>query len=148
MQKRPKTSTPWRILFSLFVLSIATALVLLSDNFQTEAVSKSGEGLSVRTTSQDENYPNYDIRTEKSQANALEYYRQTAGKNSALVADIRDNFVRGEDALRARYDEVKFEYNADIRTPEVITPDVWKDRLQYLSSPSSEKRADILRDLC
>ena len=45
------------------------------------------------------------------------------------VADIRDGFVRGEQALRSRLPDVKFEYNEDIRIPEVITPDVWKSNI-------------------
>jgi hypothetical protein len=37
-----------------------------------------------------------------------------------VVADLREGFVRGENALRTRLPDVKFEYNEGLRIPEVI----------------------------
>ncbi|MEP6705175.1 MAG: M36 family metallopeptidase, partial [Acidobacteriota bacterium] len=38
------------------------------------------------------------------------------------------------------------EYNNDIRIPEVITPDVYAAKIEFLSAPSTLKRAEILRN--
>ena len=136
------------ILLSLFVLALVAALIILPTQFQSEAVAQKGEGLFTRTESQDPKIPNYDIREEKSDriVEFFEKSRGSVGKNAVAVADVREGFVRGEEALKARLPQVKFEYNTDIRIPEVITPDVWKSSIEFLSSPTREKRSEILRN--
>src|SRR6476661_2500947 len=148
MQNSTKPGARTGLLVSLFVLGLAVALVVLPYQFRSEANrQKTGEGLFSRTTANDDRFPNYDIREQKSDeiADYFQSARQSIGRNAAAVADVRDGFTRGESALRSRYDEVKFEYNTDMRIPEVITPDTWKTRLQYLSPSSGEKRSEILR---
>jgi hypothetical protein len=135
------------LLVTLFALGIVTALTLVASQFHSGAVSK-GEGLFTRTTSADPALQNFDIRTGKGDY-IQDYFaaaRQSVGKDAIAVADVRDGFVRGEDSLRSRIPTVKFEYNTDIRIPEVITPDVWKKSIEWLSGPSTIKRADILRN--
>jgi hypothetical protein len=107
----------------------------------------SSRGLFTRTESGKEGLPNYDIRMAKGEdvASYLESARNSVAKNAAAVADIRDGFVRGEQDLRSRLPQVKFEYNEDIRNPEVITPDVWKSRMEYLTQPTSGKHSEVLR---
>src|SRR5262249_31392020 len=48
--------------------------------------------------------------------------------------------------LKLRIPTAKVEYNSDIRTPEVITPDVWKNNIAWLSPASTLKRSEILRN--
>ena len=92
--------------------------------------------------------PNYDIRTAKGNdiADFFEAARNSSGKDAVAVADIRDGFVRGENALRTHVPTLKIEYNDDIRIPEVITPDVWKAKIARLTAPSKNKRSEILRN--
>jgi Zn-dependent metalloprotease len=54
--------------------------------------------------------------------------------------------VRGEEILRAKVPSLKIEYNADIRIPEVITPDMWRSDVERLTAPSDMKRSEILRN--
>ena len=75
------------LLFTLFFLSLVTALVLIPTQFQTEAVS-AGKGLFPRTTSDDPSLPNYDIRIEKSEetGNFLSSARESVAKDASAVA--------------------------------------------------------------
>ena len=131
---------------TLVLLALCTALTIAPSFFGSNASERSGEGLLTRTTSHQEGLPNYDIREQsKGATKFLELARSAAGKNAAAVADIRDEFVRGEKGLQARVPTLKIEYNSDIRTPEVITPDVWRAPMEYLSGPSASSRSEILR---
>jgi hypothetical protein len=146
MQYRSKTETRWSLLLCLCVLGLVTAFTILASQFRSEAGGQ--KGLIQRTVSQDTGLPNYDIRNAGSKKSglAVDKFRQDSGKEASAVADIRDEFVRGENELRTRVPSLKIEYNEDIRIPEVITPDVWKTRMEYLTAPSGTKRSDILRD--
>ena len=146
MQNSSLPGTRRGLLLTLLILGVVTALIVVPSQFRSEAVSK-GEGLLTRTSA-DQGLQNFDIRTEKGAdiADYLASARQSVGKDAVAVANVRDGFVRGEDPLRSRIPNVKFEYNTDIRIPEVITPDVWKKSIEWLSGPSTTKRADILRN--
>ena len=147
MQNSSLSETRRGLLWTLLILGLATALIFVPSQFRSEA-GATGEGLFSRTTSSDPSLPNYDIRSTK--AEGLEEYfvaaRQSVGKDAAVVADTREGFVRGEEALRSRLPDVKFVYNDDIRIPEVISPDMWKENVQLLTGPSTAKRSDILRN--
>jgi hypothetical protein len=126
MQISSKTGTRRGLLFTLFLLGVVTALILIPTQFRSEA-GAGGEGLFVRTVSHEDSLPNYDIRTAKEER--LDDYfasaRQSVGKDASFVADTKEKFVRGEDDLRTRIPHVKFEYTDRLNMPEVITPDVW-----------------------
>src|SRR5512139_2090365 len=150
MQDSKRTETRRNVWLSLFGLGLVTALVILPAQFQWE-VSGENKGLFTRTVSHDEGLPNFDIREDvnvKQEATQqfMESARSKSGKNAAMVAEVRDGFVRGEESLRTRVSTLKIEYNNDIRIPEVITPDVWKEDVERLTAPSNEKRADVLRN--
>jgi hypothetical protein len=145
MQKSSKAEARRSLLVSLVVLGLVAALFVLPYQFRSEAGSKKAEGLFSRTVSHDPELPNYDVREDKEAAEFLSKARDISGKSASLVADLRDNFVRGEDQLKARVPSLKVEYNTDIRIPEVIGPDVKMGR-NVLTSPSGAKRPDILRD--
>ena len=144
MQKRSKAEARKGILLCLFILGLVTAVIFVPTRFGDAASSK---GLMIRTQSGKEGLPNYDIRRQKGDdvSTYLEKARNSLAKNAIAVADIRDSFVRGEEALKAQLPHVKFEYNDDIRIPEVITPDVSRYQIDFLSSASTQKRSEILR---
>ncbi len=142
------------LLFTLIIcgLIVVVGLVIAPLRFQSEASGekkgKAKKGLIERTTSHEEGLENYDIREDKSEAaqDALLKFREKVGTDAARVADIREGFVRGEEALRSRIPHLKVEYNTDIRIPEVITPDVWRTEIARLTGPSQMKRSEILRN--
>ncbi len=145
MQRRFLWDRRSGILLGLLVLGIVAALVVLPNYFHSKAGVKAG--LLQRTSSLDEGIPKmWDIRESKEGQAELAAIRDRAGKGEALVANIRENFKRGESALRDRMPTVKIEYNNDIRIPEVISPDVYSKRIEWLTGPSDAKRADILRN--
>lgn len=91
--------------------------------------------------------PNYDIRQDNSDesANTLTRYRQALNKTASSVADVRDSFVAGEEALRQKVPSLKVEYNEDIRIPEVIGTDV-NQGPDFLVGSSAVERPEILRN--
>jgi hypothetical protein len=148
--KRETDAKDYRwLLLSLVVLGLAGALIILPNQFQSKAGSQksSEEGLNPRTSSHEVGLENYDIReqTNKETNETLANFREVAGKDSAIIADVRDGFVRGEEDLRTRVPSLKVEYNQDIRIPEVITPDSWKTNIERMTAPSNANRAEILR---
>ncbi len=146
MQKNTKTDLRKTLMFCFVILGLFAALIVLPYQFPSEAGKqrKSGEGLNPKTESHEEGLENYDIRADKSAFEKIAQFRQTSGKDAARIADIRETFVRGEETLRTQVPTLKVEYNADIRTPEVIAPDVKQGR-NFLTSSSNTNRAEILR---
>ena len=145
MQKSSGTADYRGLLLSIFVLGLAAVLFVAPNLFRSEAGSN-GKGLFQRTESHDPNLENFDIRTDKDSYETLIRFRQEAGRDASSLADIRDNFVRGENELRTRVSTLKVDYSTDLRVPQVISPDVWKSNIERMSAPSSEKRSEILRN--
>ncbi len=130
----------------LGVLALVVLVLAASQMFRSEAVVSTGnDGKSEARGTRAAGLENYDIRTDKAGYEKIDAFRASINKDAVAVANIRENFVLGEDALRARIPNVKVEYNSDIHTPEVITPDVWKAKIEWLTSPSSVKHSEILR---
>lgn len=150
MQKNSKAEDRRRLLLCLVILGLVAGLVYVPYQFSSSASGKKvKKGLFQRTESHEEGLENYDIRNETKReevAEAFAKYREKTGKDAAAVADVRAEFVRGEEQFKSRFPTAKIEYNSDIRTPEVITPDVYKQNIQWLSSPSTTNRAEILRN--
>jgi hypothetical protein len=129
MQKSSTADNRKGLLLTLVVLGLFAALVILPYQFRSEAganATTNPKGLFDRTEAKEE--PMYDIREDQSKevSEALLAFRQKAGKDAVSVANDREKFVQAETALKQRIPNVKVEYNNDIRTPEVITPDVWR----------------------
>src|SRR5664279_4447555 len=107
-----------------------------------------GKGLSQRTVSKEDDFPNYDIREQKGDdiTDRLASYRQATGKDASAVANVRDEFVRGENELRSRIPALTVGYNTDIRIPEVIGTDVVQGRsfLTRATTPAGTKHANVL----
>jgi subtilisin-like proprotein convertase family protein len=147
MQKNSTAGVRNPLLLCFVILGLMAALVIVPTQFRSEAGGqKKTKGLVQKTESHEEGLDNYDIREDKSAFEKIVGFRQSQNKDAVAVADIRSAFVRGEEALKTRIPYAKVEYNGDIRTPEVITPDVWKDKIEMLTAPSNAKHSDILRN--
>jgi subtilisin-like proprotein convertase family protein len=149
MQKSSTADSRKGLLLTLVVLGLLAALAILPYQFRSEAGANKNtnpKGLLDRTEVKQE--PMYDIREDHSKevSQALVEFRQKNGKDALAVASEREKFVRAEEALRQRIPNVKIEYNLDIRIPEVISPDVYRSKIEFLTSPSTAKRSDILRN--
>src|SRR5438552_18212241 len=112
------------VILCLLVLGIITAVFILP--FQTR--SGAAKGLVQKTESHESDLPNYDIRADKSAMDKIAGFRARQGKNASQIADARDAFIRGEQALRQRVPTLKIEYNTDIRIPEIIGRDAEQGR--------------------
>jgi subtilisin-like proprotein convertase family protein len=152
MQGSTAAETRRGLLLTFAVLGLIAALIYIPYQFRSEAggqKQQTKKGLFERTTVYEEGLEEiYDIRedkTEKAQ-DALVGFRQNNGKSAALVADLRDDFVRGEQALKQTIPSARVEYNRDIRTPEVIAPDVFSSNIARLTGTSEQKRSEILRN--
>jgi len=151
MQNASFSTTRSGLLLTLLILGIVTVLIVVPSQFRPAAGVKTGEGLFSRTVSSDDGLDKmWDIReagkADTTPVDVFAKFRESVGKNASAVADVRDGFVRGEAEITARLPQVKIEYNTDIRIPEVIAPDAYDAKIQFLSSPSSEKRSEILRN--
>ncbi len=146
MQEKSKAEGRNPILLCTVILGLMAALVIVPYQFSSSAGGKQvKKGLSQKTESHEEGLENYDIRADKSAVEKIAGFRQAQGKGADLVADIRSEFVSGESVLRSKVPTLKVEYNLDIRTPEVIAPDVKQGRA-FLTGNSGAKRPDILRN--
>src|SRR6187549_2113197 len=125
MLKRSKAEARRSLLLCLFVLGLLTAIVVVPYQYGTKAQAGKGNGLFQKTVSNEESFPNYDIREQGDNRieDILVGYRQSSGKDASAVANVRDEFVRGENELKSRIPTLKVEYNNDIRIPEVIGTD-------------------------
>ncbi len=132
----------FRVLFCLGVLGILTAFIVLPNHFRSAAVRP--ENTLNTSQIQREIFENYDIRADKRAFEKISRFRAAQGKAAAEIADTRDEFVRGEQELRRRVPTLRVEYNAKLRTPEVIAPDVKKGRA-FLTASSGAKRSEVLR---
>ncbi|MEO6589931.1 MAG: M36 family metallopeptidase, partial [Pyrinomonadaceae bacterium] len=144
MQKDNQMLSRNGLLFSLVVFGLAAVLIAVPNMFRSEA-GKIGEGLSQKTESRVPNLENYDIRTDKSAFEKLADFRQLSNKDASAIADVRQSFVDGENALKTKVPTLRVEYNSDIRTPEIIAPDVKQGR-NFLTSASAQSHAEILRN--
>jgi subtilisin-like proprotein convertase family protein len=146
MNKSNVAATNKSLLLGLIGLGLAAVFILIPTQFRSKASVK-GEGLFKQTKSDDPSLPNYDIRIDKvdESANLLSEFRSRAGKNAVNTADAREEFVKGENALRTRMPNLKVEYNEDLKSPEVIGYNT-DGRIAFLSSASNEKRAETLRN--
>src|SRR5829696_1651027 len=141
MKNRVRSGFNRRAFFALIVVAVIAAVFTLP----YQKPSKAADNLSnSRTESHDAELPNYDIRMDKSAADAIAAFRSAAGRSASDIADHRDAFARGEESLRERVPTLKIVYNDDIRIPEVIGPDVKQGRA-FLTQPSAVKRSDILK---
>lgn len=131
------------VLTNLGVLGILTAAVMLPFWIGVEAAEKTGYGPAIVERSHEEDLPNYDVRRDKDAYEKLARFRNTVNRSASDVADERDAMARAENALRSKVPSLKVEYNPELRTPEVITPDP-VHAAGFLSRPTAEKKSRAL----
>ncbi|HEY8559186.1 MAG TPA: M36 family metallopeptidase [Pyrinomonadaceae bacterium] len=150
MQKNWRAEDRYRLLLCLVIFGLMAALIVLPTQFSSSADGKKvKKGLFRTSKSHEEGLENYDIRSDEKNEKVAEFFaknRQTAGRDAVAVADLRSAFVQGEEQFKSQFPTAKIEYNSDIRTPEVITPDVYRSKIEWLSAPSAAKRSEILRN--
>jgi subtilisin-like proprotein convertase family protein len=149
--KNPRNAETRRsLLLILIVLGIAAAVIVLPFQFRSEAGAKekNQNSDSEKNFNRSNGLENYDIRTDKTKAETIIGFRQDLGRDAVAIADARDRFVTGEQLLREKVPTLKIEYNDDIRTPEVIAPDVNQGRafLTAPTTPAGTRHADVLLD--
>ena len=145
---RSKAEARRSLLLCLFVLGLITAIIVVPYQYNTSAAGGRSKGLAQRTESEEEGYPNYDIREQNDNeiAGILAGYRNASGRDASFVDSVRQGFVQGENQLRTKIPTLAIEYNNDIRIPEVIGPDPVKGRafLTAATRPAGSKHADVL----
>jgi hypothetical protein len=145
MNKKAKADYRGIILLSLFVLGAMIALAIVPHQY----LSQAGKNRVWRTDSLEPGYENYDIRLDKDPVAAqfVASARQSTGRSEERVSAIREDFVKGENDLRRNIPTLKVEYNEDIRTPEVIAPDIMKGFKTLTGRVSGRvKNAETLRN--
>lgn len=147
MQLDSKKDFRNKMLLTLTIFGLLATLIIVPYQFISNAGTalETGEGLIVRTKSHVDGMENYDIRVDKSAFEKIGSFRRESNLNSSAIADLRESFVRGEENLRKDIPTLKIEYNSDIRTPEVIAPDVKQGR-NFLTLASEQKNREILRN--
>src|SRR5688572_5507166 len=112
MEKNSNARDYRGLMLSLVVFGLMAALFILPTQFSWLAGGKKvNKGLFTRTESHEEGVENYDIREDRgvSAINSLVKFRQSSGKDAVAVADLRENFVRGEQSLKQRIPTLKVE---------------------------------------
>jgi Fungalysin metallopeptidase (M36)/FG-GAP-like repeat len=91
---------------------------------------------------------NYDIRLDKETAarETISRYVGEAEKSFPAIAADRKNALDAQENLRRKIENLKIEYNEDLRIPEVVSPDFAQSKPKFLTAPIAEKRADILKN--
>ena len=145
MQKDSAAGVRHPLLWCAVILGVIAALTVVPYEFNSAASGKkTKQGIDQRTESHSEGLENYDIRADKKAFERIAAFRQAQNKTAAAIADLRSSFVAGEELLRSKVPTLKIEYNTDIRTPEVIAPDVKQGRA-FLSGAANGNRAEMLR---
>lgn len=142
MQKSSNAADYRGLLLSIFVLGLITTLFVVPNLNRSKAVSSGNQ----KNEGQTPVLENYDIREDKNAYETLTKFRQDIGTNAIAIADMRDNFVRGENELRSRVPTLKVEYSTNLQTPALISPDVNQAKIERLTAPSTVKRSEILRN--
>ena len=130
------------LIFASFAGIFAAILFLLPAQFSSEAQIKRD---AEKTKSGEQNLENYDIRQDKNAYEFVSKVRREAETTASAKAERIEKSVRAENELRERVPALKIEYNKEITTPEVITPDEMQGEA-YLTGASQKKRAEILRE--
>lgn len=143
MEKSKVAGSRRSILLSLCVLAAIAAAVALPFAFDAEA-GHDGRKAFIATPAERDGLPNYDIRTDKGAFERMSVYRSSANRSASEVADRRDDLAGAEAVLRGKVPSLKIEYNPEMRTPEVIAPDVAMGR-SFLARPTAARRSDALR---
>jgi len=140
MKKTASAESRRSLLIAFTVLGLIASVAFLPTLFQSAAE----RGSDSPTENAPKGLEYYDIRTDKTAAESLLNFRQTAGRDAVQNADVRDRFIAGERRLRQTVPTLKVEYNQELGVPGLIAPDVLQGRA-FLTEPTNLKRTDTLR---
>ncbi|HVE57182.1 MAG TPA: M36 family metallopeptidase, partial [Pyrinomonadaceae bacterium] len=128
-----------RKIYSIFAL-FGLTIVFLCWQFSAEAEL-------TEVTEKPSEISNYDIRTDKSEAarKAIENFIDQSAENLSTIGQHRKRIISAESELRLKNPALRIEDNEDLRIPESIAPDFARNA-DFLTAPSSGKRADILKN--
>ena len=90
-------------------------------------------------------HPNYDIRLDTKAADRMAEFRGRSSRSAVNVADARDEFVRGESALKQRVPSLKVEYGERLNAPEIIGLAPSQNKSASLIGQASSSRGESLR---
>jgi len=152
MSRIPKLFGGFKSILTLLAITLVTALIIIPGIFNVADASiertRKIDGLDANRLPK-----MYDIRDTVTEGDVkddvsarLEAFRSKVGTNAVAVADIRDGFVRGEESLKQRIPNIKIEYNNDIRIPEVISPKMDMNHIEFLTGASGGTRAGTLKN--
>ncbi|HMT07038.1 MAG TPA: M36 family metallopeptidase, partial [Pyrinomonadaceae bacterium] len=122
----------------LFLILAAIAAVLVPFSRSRAAVG---------ATTMRSQFPNYDIRSDKSVAERRLLYRADAGRNAVDGADLRDRIINAENQLRRSVPTLKVEFGDLMNLPEIIGTNAENGR-SFLNGPqqmSAGNNHQILR---
>ncbi len=147
MKKNISAETRRSFLLGFIVLTLLAAIIVLPSQFRSTANNekKAVSNTFLKLDNLPDGIEDYDIRNHKmgETLDVLLNFRQSSNVDAATIADVRDRFVRGENALKTSVPTLKIEYNKELENPEVIAPDVLQGRA-FLTAPSNAKRAETL----
>lgn len=89
--------------------------------------------------------PNYDIRLDKEARSTVAAYRTALGRSSTDEAAREASFESAKERLARRVPTLKIEMNPELKTPEVIAPDVTQGRAYLTERRPGASRADALK---
>ena len=148
MRSNPRNGSSKGTLLTFVALAITAALFVAPAFFVSEAQKggkTNGKGFIDRTSSQDAELENYDIRTDKKAYGKLAGLRAANGSSASMVADVRDSQVMGEGRLKKDFPHLKVEYNSDMGIPEVIATNLPSGKATFAKSYGGA-RSDVLKD--
>ncbi len=136
-------SNPFILLF--VILCVVSSVVFVSI-FRVGAQTE--ETKPKREINLSKSLPNFDIRVNSKNIadNELSHFREEARVTASDIAEVRDEFIRSEIALRESVPALKVEYNVDLQIPEVISPDISRSGSGRLTTGSELNRIEVLRD--
>ncbi len=128
-----------RICCIFAALFLSLALLLLLRPFLTPTAASKVISESV------DNFPNYDIRTDKAAGNLLAAFRSSVNRTSSDVGKVRFDISASEAELRRQLPSLNILNNIELGTPEVIAPDV-KSSGDLLTAKTSMDRVSVLKN--
>jgi hypothetical protein len=125
------------LLISLATLGLIMALIVLPSQFRSTASINVQE--SAQIEDQENLFPNYDIRTDKSAVTTLADFRARAGFSEVAANSQRMRSLAAETNLRKRLPALRVEYSAELHVPEVISTVVTDDTNSLQRSKSGNR---------
>ncbi len=105
MKKITVAETYRSFLLGFIALTLIAAIIVLPSQFRSEAVTveNNPNGTSEKTAGQKEGWENYDIRTDKTEAETLLSFRQSANRSAVKLPTRETNLSRAKSIFVKAY---------------------------------------------